>query len=583
MCSLTFTFLKTNINLHFCFMNLLVKPFIIFLTVTIFAPVISIAQSSYVPLGSNSIYLLDRFEIKSGKLAEPTEFNSTSKLYKRASIAQYVDSFNVSRTALSKQDYFNLDYLQNDNFEWSNSENTKSSKSILSSKIYKHKAAFADYSSKEFNIVVNPITYQQFGYDTRLKEMVSLQCSGIEVRGSIKGSVSFYTQITDEVIHTNSWVRDFYQKDSVIPGAGYLKSNDSKTFNYNLASGYISFQASKHIDIQFGHGKNFIGNGYRTFYLSDFSTNHLFLRLNTRFWKINYTNIFGEILNYQQPHEAYLPKWHYYAATHASINLTKNFNLGLFQTIVFQRDSGYSNGSYDPQYLNPVIFYKPIENGLNSPDKAILGVDFKYNFLKHFSLYGQAVISEFILSEIIANNGSIANKQAYQLGIKCIDILDISTLDLQLEYNQANPYMYTSFNRLNSYINYNQNMAHPIGANLRELIGVLRYQPINRMTIKLTGIYTTYGNDTGQSNYGKNIALSYYNNTHEYGNFIGQGVLTHLYIFDLTVSHMLKHNLFLEFKATYRKVSSVGGIFDSETFSPTLGVRWNIGERRWDF
>jgi len=570
--------------MHICIMHFKKRNFYGVLTL-IFASSQLVAQSTYVPLGSNTIHIIDRLEILSGKLADPQEFNTSTKSYKRSSIAKYVDSFDVSHVRLSKQDFFNLDYLQNDNFEFSNSENTKSVKPLLNNYIFEYKSAFANHSSKDFNILINPIAYLQYGYDTRLKESVSLNTRGAEIRGSIKGVLSFYTQFSDEINQTNSWVRDYYQKDSVIPGAGFLKTNNYKTFNYELASGYLSFQISKYIDVQFGRGRNFIGNGYRSFYMSDFSTDNLFLRINTRIWKINYTNIFGQILDYTTANESNLPKRHYYATTHASINLTKNFNFGLFQTIIFQRDSGYSNTGFDAQYLNPIIFYKPIENDLNSPDKAILGADFKYNFARHFSLYGQAVISEFVLQEVLAGTGWWANKQAYQLGVKYIDMFNLKNLDLQLEFNQANPYMYTSFSSLDTWVNYHQNMAHPLGANFREIIGVLRYQPFNRLFLKGTMIISLYGNDTNNSNWGKNIGLSYkgVELTNPYGNYIGQGITTHLYFIDLTVSYMIKHNLFIDLQLTYRKTGSSLSVFDTETFLPTIAFRWNISERRYDF
>jgi hypothetical protein len=528
------------------------------------------------------MHMLDRLEIKSGRLADPGEFNTTAKSYKRSAIAAYVDSFDAVHIPLSKQDYFNLSYLQNDNFEFSQSETTKSTHPLGNS-IYKHKAAFYDFTSKDLTLVVNPIAYLQYGYDSRLKENVSLNNRGLEIRGSIKNVVSFYTQFSDEILTTNSWVRDYYRRDSVIPGAGFLKTTDYKTFNYDMASGYVSFQASKYIDFQFGHGRNFLGNGYRSFYVSDFSVDNLFLRINTRIWKINYTNIFGQVLDYTPANEDNLPKRHYYATTHASINFTPKFNLGLFQTIVFQRDSGYANGGYDLQYLNPIIFYKPIENGLNSPDKAILGTDFKYNFARHFSLYGQAVISEFVLREVLARNGWWANKQAYQLGLKYIDVFGINNLDVQLEYNQANPYMYTSFSRLDTYVNYHQDIAHPMGANFRELIGVIRYQPMNRLFLKGTVIYTRYGNDTGNTNWGGNIGLSYLTHPNDYGNYIGQGILTNLYMFDLTCSYMIRHNVFIDLQLTYRKTGSALSLFDSQTLLTNIALRWNIAERRWDF
>ncbi len=542
----------------------------------------SFAQGSYIPLGGYSTHILDRFEIKSGKLAEPVAFSTASKSYQRNRVVLYIDSFATSGMSLSRQDYFNLAYLQNDNFEFSQAESTRSNKPVLG-RLFKSKAAFYHQKQNDFTLVVNPVTYLQAGYDTRLKSTTMLNNRGIEMRGSIGKGFGFYTQFSDEINKINSWVEDYYWKDTVIPGAGFLKTDDYKTFNYGLASGYIVVQPNKYIDLQFGHGRNFLGNGYRSLFMSDFSRDHLFLRSNVRIWKINYTNIWGQIHDYNKASQRNLPRRHYYATTYANVNITKNLNIGMFQTISFQRDSGYADGGYDLQYLNPIIFYKPIENGLNSPDKTLLGIDFKYNFFKQYSLYGQFAISEFVMSNVLKANGWFGNKQAAQLGLKYIDVLGIQNLDLQVEGNVVRPYMYTSFNPRNAYVNYNQNMAHPFGANFFEGISVVRYQPIEKLMLKGTAIIARYGNDTNNSNWGKDIRLNYQNYEREFGNVIGQGVTTNYYMFDLVVTYMIKHNLFIDLQATYRKTGSSEDIFNTQTFFGGLAIRWNIPERRWDF
>jgi hypothetical protein len=546
------------------------------------------AQSSYIPLGSYSIHVLDRMEIKQGRLATPAEFNTTTKAYKRESIAHYVDSFNLSSAKLSKQDYFNLAYLQTDNFEYSNSENTRTKRSLWGTGIYKHKAAFVDVTIPDFVLVVNPVTHQKFEYDNNLKQPLWLNNKGIEMRGKIGNSFSFYTQASDIQQMANTWDQAFYQADTVLPGQAFLKTFDhGKTFDYWAASGYAAWQAGKYFDIQFGHGRNFIGNGYRSLMMSDFSRDHLFLRVNTRVWKINYTNIWGQMYDYVVPGRRNLPKRHYYATTYANMNITKRLNIGLFQTISFQRDSGYDNPGYDPQYLNPIIFYKPIENGLNSPDKTIIGMDFKYNFAKHFSVYGQLVISELIIGNVFSTIDSVrgwaGNKDALQIGIKYIDVFGISNLDLQLEHNRARPYMYSSFSPKNAYVNYNQNMAHPIGANFKENIVIIRFQPTNKLFINAKAIMTTYGNDTNGSNWGKDIRKNYYTFEKEYGNTIGQGVTTHLYIADIIASYMFWHNMFIDFELTYRQTSSSVSIFNSKTINPSIAFRWNINARAVDY
>lgn len=568
--------------MHICCMRILILLACSLISLGIYA------QGTYLPLNSNSIHLLDRFEIKSGRLATPQEFSTSNRSHQRNRIAAYVDSFKVTGSNLSARDYFNLDYLQNDNFEFSNSQSTISKRKFLG--LFRYKAAGLAHVSEDFKIVMNPITFLQSGYDSRAGKIININNRGIEMRGTIGNKIGFYTSLNDEIITPNSWTFDFYLANKAIPGAGFLKntpkdSNITAPINHSIGTGYLVYQPSKYFDVQFGHGKNFLGNGFRTFYMSDFSRDQLFLRVNTRIWRINYTNIWGTLYDWVPPTQRVKPKRHYFATTYANINLSKSFNIGLFQTISFHRDSSFGSTRYELEYLNPIIFYKPIENGLNSPDKSIIGADFKWNFLRHIQLYGQFVLSELKVEELFSNRGWFGNKWASQFGIKYIDALGIKNLDLQLESNICRPYMYTSFNSKNAYVNFNQNMAHPLGANFHEHVGIIRFQISNRVWLKASAIYAVYGNDTNGSNWGKDIRRSYEDNSlpRLFGNRITQGVKTDLLIADLLISYMVKHNMFIDLTALYRKTSSDMAIFNTETVFVTATFRWNFGERRWDF
>lgn len=537
------------------------------------------AQGIYIPLESPSMHMLDRFEIKQGYLSMPSQFNTTTRTYKRENIAHYADSFALTNTDLSKQDKFNLAYLQNDNFEFSTIGST-TGKGLWGTQLFKHKAAAYDIQIPDFKLVFNPITYLRLNYDTELGDYTYLNTRGLEMRGTLGKRVGFYTILADEIYRLNSWDRKYYAEFDVLPSQSFIHRELYPTLNYWLASGYVSVTATKFLDFQFGHGRNFLGNGYRSMILSDFAPDNLFLRMNTRIWKINYTNIWGELYDYVPlTVNRENARRHYHATTHASINITKKLNIGLFQTIVFQRDSGHSIKGYDPQYLNPIIFYVPVETAMNSPDQVIVGSDFKYNFAKHVSIYGQAVLSELVVSKLFDGSKWWGNMFAYQIGAKYIDLFNINNLDLQLEYNHARPYMYTSFEPRNSWQSYNQNMAHPIGANFREGIAIIRYQPAPKVFIKLSGFYSLFGNDTNGSNWGKNTGLNYNSRPRETGVFIGQGVRTNLMIGEITASYMIWHNLFLDLQIAYRKTTSDLPQFASNTINGSVGVRWNINVR----
>lgn len=541
------------------------------------------AQHTYIRTGGLSEHILDRLEIKSGSLANDY-FHSTLKSYRRKAIANYIDSFPVNTTTLSDRDYANMAYLINDNFEWSKQTGSNSKRPILK-QFYQKKAAWYSAQIPDFNLVVNPVLYYQVSSDNgNSSKSALINNRGVEIRGNIGGNIGFYTQVSDEILRPYSWVEPTILENGYnIPYTNFYKTNPNQgTYSYFATNAYITANINKYMDLQFGHTTNFIGDGYRSLILGNNHPEYLNLRLNTRIWRMNYTNIWGEIR--QRAFGRANQSRYYFATHHLSLNLSKNFNIGLFETTVYNRDSTGVDPRIELNYLNPVVFYKSIENGMNSVDKSMLGMNFKYNFLKKFSLYGQLILTEFVFNELVSRSGWVHNKYGTQLGLKYIDVAGVKNLDLQGEFNLARPFLYASYNTYQSFSNFNQNLAHPIGANFFEYIGILRYQPINRLYITGKLILAQYGNDTNGSNWGKDIKKNYDTHSSElYNNFIGQGVATNLLTGELIGSYMVKHNLFLDLRAGFRKITSVLAVYEMNTLYFTLGIRLNINDRQYDF
>jgi hypothetical protein len=543
------------------------------------------SQHTYIPLGQSSMHLLDRFEIKSGELNNDY-FHSSNKSYRRKSIVEYLENLSDSNINLSKQDKFNIDYLNTDNFEWYKNNKTQARKKY-GKRFYQEKAAFFSVVNPDYSIVLNPVLYYQISSEKNQDNFALINNRGIELRGNIGKNVGFYSQISDEVLIPNSYIKHRFEYDSSYMYVNFYKPNSNGIVSYFSSNAYVTANLNKFMDLQFGHTRNFIGDGYRTFILGDNQPEYLNLKLSTRFWKLNYTNIWAELRDY--PNGKAIgwdrnsqPK-HYMASHHLSLNLTKNFNFGIFETIVFQRDSGHSSTGFELNYLNPIIFYKSIENGLNSVDKAIIGFNAKWNVKKKISLYGQFVIAELVLSDLMAGNGSYTNKFAIQSGLKYIDAFGINNLDLQGEINISRPYMYTSYLLRNSFSNFRQSMGHPLGGNFKELVGIVRYQPTNRISIFAKLIVYSQGLDTNGSNWGSNLRKSYLDNTSENGNFICQGVKVNTYLTELITTWMPKHNLFFDARFTYRKASSFVNWFNENSSFVSFAIRYQFGLRNYDF
>jgi hypothetical protein len=224
---------------------------------------------------------------------------------------------------------------------------------------------------------------------------------------------------------------------------------------------------------------------------------------------------------------------------------------------------------------------------LGDPDNVILGADFKWNFLNQFQLYGQFIIDELIVKETFNGNKWWGNKQALQLGAKWIDVAGISNLDLQGELNIVRPYTYTHSPNpeYSNYQHYEQSLAHPLGANFREIVGVVRYQPIPRLQLIVKGFLGKKGEDgTANENYGGDIFKDYnQNRPQDYDVKIGQGIAANWTFIDFTASYQVKHNLFLDFKHIARKWDSDMDSRDLTTQYTSFALRWNIAQRLMEF
>jgi hypothetical protein len=441
---------------------------------------------------------------------------------------------------------------------------------------YKQPQAFYHVKEPLLTFVANPVIH--FEQNNINKDYpLSLNSRGGEARGLVANKIAFYTFITDNQAFAPPYIKEVADSARAYPGEGFTKRFKQSGYDFFSARGYIAFNIAKPIAVQFGHDKNFVGNGFRSLLLSDHSSKYLFLKVTTNVWKLNYTNLFtdmtGEVINGNR----YNPR-KYMAIHHLSYQITKNLNVGIFENIVFQRqDSTTGNRGFELNYLNPIIFYREVESYLGGEDKTAVGLDIKYNFLKHISLYAQLVLNELSVKYLAARNGWWGNKYAYQAGLKYIDVLGVKNLDLQLEYNLIRPYMYTDKIVLTNFSNYGQPTTHPLGANLTEYLGVLRYQPTGRLRLTATAFWIKQGKDLNGLNYGGDIFKPGYQPVNQFGNTVGQGLSTDIKFLNLVASYQVLHNMFLDARFTYRTEQN-SQISRKDQFL-TLALRWNVGQR----
>jgi hypothetical protein len=391
--------------------------------VFVLLPCLSIAQSNYAPLNEDYYHWIDRYEVKAGRLV--SEIFTTIKPYKRSAIIGFIDSVKKYEVFRSQTDQFNYEYLSNDSWEWSGTTTSDSNHPVFKH-LYKKKSDFYAVNTADFDLHVSPVLYLAAGEDSRRDDMLFINTRGIEVRGMVDRRVGFYTYLTDNQTVLPSYVAEQMSSTRVIPHEGFWKNyKNGSGVDFLQARGYITFEATKHINLQFGHDRFFIGNGYRSLIFSDFSPAALFLKGNVKVWKLNYLFLVSQMTADNQggiPGVTGYPN-KYVALHHLSLNIGKKLNIGVFESVIFSPDDSVGTDHFRLEYLNPIIFYRAIEQQNGSSDNAMVGFDFKWNAVRKLSFYGQFMLDELVIENIREGNGWWANKFGIQVGFRARSML----------------------------------------------------------------------------------------------------------------------------------------------------------------
>jgi len=425
----------------------------------------------------------------------------------------------------------------------------------------------------------------QVGYDALQNKVVTETSGGMYSRLDINNDFSAdLTFIGGQVSYPN-FTDTIVSQYKIIPGLGQAYGNNNKYIFANF-TGHVSYSPIRILNFQVGKDKMFIGDGYRSLLLSDVANNYPYFKTSVNIWKLQYSvwySAFKDIYNANGVQNNALNRFgtfHY-----LSYNAAPGFNISFFETEIWQGRDINRSRSFDPNYLNPVIFYRPIEYSLGSGDNALMGLNSSFKFLQQYKLYGQVVIDEFNLQQIRGNKGWWGNKQGFQLGFKHLNLFGIKNLSFQAEYNYVRPYTYSHGSPQQNYSHYNQPLAHPFGANFTETLGFLTYK-YKRLQIDLKGTYAVIGKDTANSPYsvGQNIFLSYNLRPYDNGHYITQGVKTTFAQGELKFTYFIIRGLNLRLEAGYiqRYLKNDHGYFNQTPFI-YIGIKTSMYNFYRDF
>ena len=453
---------------------------------------------------------------------------------------------------------------------------------------YKTPAHLYEVDVEDFYLRVNPLVRIAVGRESEEGVTTFINQRGISLRGGVGRKVYFSTSIYDSQVRFPNYVNAYTDHTGVVPGAALYKDYSSALFDFTngrdflIANAYAGVDFGKYFGLQLGHHQHFIGDGIRSLFLSDFSTPFFSLKFNTRIWKLHYQNIFAELAaddfrsvsGMDQP----IPK-KFMAAHYLSFKPRNNISIGLFETVIFNREGH----QFELQYLNPVILYRTVEGSIGSPDNIMLGLNARWDIKNTISLYGQFMLDDILIREIL--NGNIdwwGNKFGHQLGIKYINALGIDQLDVQAEWNQVRPYTYSHYDQNANYAHYNQALAHPLGANFNEYIGSVRYQVSPKLGFTSRLFLISKGEDALDSlSFGGDILVPNTLRPGDFGHTIAQGVTTDIVFWSTAITYEISSGLYVDLEYLYRTQES--NISSSKTNLIQAGVRLNMQRREEAF
>lgn len=434
-----------------------------------------------------------------------------------------------------------------------------------------------DIKGEDYRIIVDP----QFNF-TRARELKKsdpqidtsryyTNTRGFSIGGDLGKHISFQTRFYENLSGEPIYLRNWIDRRRAFPQQGRPKSFRSRSFDYAWATGKVSWSPSDKVNFQFGNDRHFVGHGYRSMLLSDNSFIYPYVKGSV--WllkdKIQYSTIFAKLQSFArlptgQSSES-LFYWKRATFHHLSLDLGR-IQLALFEATHWQTIGEDGVKPLDPMEWNPVIGINSLSNGFDAANKQLLGIDLRVKASDDLMIYGQ-----------LATDAPDEGRTGRQFGMRWFNA-GLAGLDLQLEYNSADPYLYTGLNGPMAHTHFGAEMAHPLGADFTEFVGILDFRSGKWLASAKLNLATINRDSLETDNYGNDLFKPAMEQ-----NRVGGTFQQELVFFEGHVSYLLNqhYNMMLSIGIRYRDLSNAPQS-ESSTY-PYLSLHTSLFNRYYDF
>lgn len=266
--------------------------------------------------------------------------------------------------------------------------------------------------------------------------------------------------------------------------------------SYEYNTGYLRYKTSPmegmNISAQIGREQLKFGFGYgERLALSGNGPDMDFIKFNFKYGIVNFTSITASTVGeYHRNVDSNYSK--FWAANMLKLSFPGLFDIGMGDMVIYARP-------LEIAYLNPLIFYKFVEQSLQDRDNGLIFFDFQSHFLKNIQFQANFFMDENFISNL-SDLDKYSNKVAYQLGTYLYEPAGLKNLSLIFEYTKIRPFVYSHYNPKNTYTSYTEILGHSIGPNADELRLNAIYNFSDRMQLNLLFKKIREGNNIYDAN-----------------------------------------------------------------------------------
>ncbi|NOZ62192.1 MAG: capsule assembly Wzi family protein, partial [Calditrichaeota bacterium] len=199
---------------------------------------------------------------------------------------------------------------------------------------------------------------------------------------------------------------------------------------------------------------------------------------------------------YHETREDSLQAKKYFAGHRLEINPVFWLSLGLSETVIFK------GRSFEPAYLNPVMFLRSAEHYLGSPDNMMMSADFRLLPFNNVAIYGELLLDDITTTKL--GTDWYGNKFGYLTGVFWAKVPLVPDFDFRAEYVRLRPFVYSHENSVN-YSHYASTLGHWTGPNSDLLWLRANFYPHFRFRISAEFQFRRYGENSEGENVGGDI------------------------------------------------------------------------------